>query len=184
MSERRVRLVLLAATAGALIAGCAAPEPYVRYDGDRWRRAPKPADDMEVFRAGPPPPRYRDLGTVVVTCPSEGAWVPGPFGGHGSTVGGCYYDWAVEKARENAAAAGGDGIHTIESTTNSAGLVVSLRASVFVHLPKLVVPPKPPDKKPEPTVKERLQQLDELKADQLITPEEYDKKRAEILDDI
>ena len=113
--------------------------------------------------------------------------MPGPFGmARGAQIGGCHYSWAVRQACERASAAGADGIHSVETATNSAGAVVSLRASVFVRLPKLVVPPppKPPEKKPEPTVKERLQQLDELKADELITPEEYAKKRAEILDEI
>jgi hypothetical protein len=142
---------------------------------------------MDVLRGGPPSTRYHDLGTVSVTCPSSTTVVPGPFGiAHGSQVGGCHYEWAVRQACQRASEAGADGIHSIETATNSAGAVVSLRASVFVHVRDPVVarrPPPPAPLKREPTVKERLQQLDELKADELISPEEYDKKRAEILDD-
>jgi len=101
--------------------------------------------------------------------------------------GGCNYEWAVAQACKRAAAAGTDGIHSIESTANSAGVIVSLRASAFVHLAELVSqkpPERPPERKPEPTMKERLQNLEELKADELVTPEEYAKKRAEILDEI
>ena len=136
------RLVLVLAAA---VGACAAPrKPYVRYDGGHAGRTPKPVDDMEVLRAGPPPARYHDLGTVIVTCPSETSVMPGPFGmARGAQVGGCHYSWAVRQACERASEAGADGIHSIETATNSAGAVVSLRASVFVHLPKLVVPPPP-----------------------------------------
>jgi hypothetical protein len=183
-----VRLaLLLTAASGVLAPGCGPPPAYVRYDGGHFGRTPKPVEDMDVLRAGPPATRYHDLGTVIVTCPSETSLMPGPFGmARGAQIGGCNYSWAVRQACERASAAGADGIHSIETATNSAGAVVSLRASVFVRLPKLVAPapPKPAEKKPEPSVKERLQQLDELKADELVTPEEYAKKRAEILDEI
>lgn len=189
-SDRQARWPLLLATAfAAVLVGCAPPAPYVRYDGGHYGRAPKPTDDMDVYRAGPPSTRHHDLGTVVVTCPSQTTVTPGPFGiATGTQEGGCSYPWAVRQASARAASAGADGIHSIEAATNSAGAIVSLRATVFVHLPKLVTqappPPKPPVKKPEPTAKDRLQELEELKADELITPEEYAKKRAEILDEI
>jgi len=188
-SFRQARRALLLATAFAAgLIGCAPPAPYVRYDGGHYGRAPKPVDDMDVYRAGPPATRHHDLGTVVVTCPSQTTIMPGPFGmASGVQEGGCNYAWAVRQASERASSAGADGIHSIEAATNSAGAVVSLRASVFVYLPKLVTqapPPKPPEKKPAPSRKDRLQELEELKADELITPEEYAKKRAEILDEI
>ena len=189
-SDRQARRALLLATAfAAVLVGCGPPPPYVRYDGGHYGRAPKPVDDMDVLRAGPPSTRYHDLGTVIVTCPSQTTMMPGPFGmASGVQDGGCNYSWAVRQACARAASAGADGIHSIETATNSAGAVVSLRASVFVRLPKLVTqappPPKPPEKKPAPTSKERLQELEELKADELITPEEYAKKRSEILDEI
>jgi hypothetical protein len=140
---------------------------------------------MEVLRAGPPPApaRYQDLGTVVVTCPSEMAQT---FGGAAS-VGGCNYQWAVRQACERAAQAGADGIHSIDTATSGSGATVSLRASVFVRLPSRVTsaaaaPPQPT--KAAPTVQERLRQLEALKKEELITPEEYQKKRAEILEEI
>jgi hypothetical protein len=180
---RRVFVLLLAAVGGGLVAACV-PEPYVRYDGGNFGRKAKLVDNMEVLRAAPPaaPARYQDLGTVVVTCPSHMA--PMAFG-TATHVGGCNYHWAVRKACESAAAAGADGIHTIETATNPSGATISLKASVFVRLPnRVAVEPAAAPAKREPTVQERLRQLEELKKDQLITPEEYQKKRAEILAEI
>jgi hypothetical protein len=176
---RRAFVLLLAAVGGGQIAACV-PEPYVRYDGRTFGRKAKSVDDMEVLRAAPPaaPARYQDLGTVVVTCPSFGA---------STHVGGCDYSWAVRKACESAAAAGADGIHTIETATNPSGATISLKASAFVRLPSRVAAepaPAPPPQKPLPTVQERLRQLEELRKEQLITPEEYQKKRAQILAEI
>ena len=171
-------ILVLAAVGGGQVAGCAPTDPYVRYDGDNWRKA-RPVDDMEVLRAAPPaaPARYQDLGTVVVTCPSFGA---------ATHIGGCDYHWAVWKARESAAAAGADGIHSIETATNPSGAIISLKASVFARLPNRAAEPAaaPPPPKPQPTVQDRLRQLEELKKEHLITPEEYQKKRAEILEEI
>jgi hypothetical protein len=178
-------ILLLAATGGVCATGCGPPQPYVRYDGDHFGRTPKPVDDMEVLRAGPPaaPARYQDLGTVVVTCPSQMAQT---FGG-ATSVGGCNYHWAVRRACERAAEAGADGIHSIDSASSASGATVSLRASVFVRLPNRVTvaaPAPPQPRKAEPTVQERLRQLEELKKEELITPDEYQKKRAEILQEI
>ena len=172
------RILLLAAVAGGHVTACVSTEPYVRYDGRNFGRKAKPVDHMEVLRAAPPaaPARYQDLGTVVVTCPSFGVSPP---------IGGCNYHWAVRKACESAATAGADGIHTIETATNTSGDTISLKASVFARLPNgAAAEPAPPPQKPQPTVQERLRQLEELKKDQLITPEEYQKKRAEILAEI
>src|SRR6185436_1656768 len=79
-SDRQARRALLLATAfAAVLVGCGPPPPYVRYDGGHYGRAPKPVDDMDVLRAGPPSTRYHDLGTVIVTCPSQTTMMPGPF---------------------------------------------------------------------------------------------------------
>jgi hypothetical protein len=173
------RVVVLAAVGAAGVAGCnSVPPPRVQYMGDTFRRKPKPVETMEVYRVGPPPPRFRDLGTVVVTCPSETE--TDPLFHSTSAVGGCSYEWGVWKACQRAADAGADGIHSIEAAANSGGAIVSLRASVFVRLPPLVAPP-PKEDTERPSVEDRLERLDKLKNDQLITPEEYDKKRAEIL---
>jgi hypothetical protein len=154
----------------------------VEYLGQPFGRKPKPIEAMEIHRAGPPPPRFQDIGTVVVTCPSE--LTTDPLVHTTSAVGGCSYEWAVWKACERAAAVGADGIHSIESGTNSGGAVVSLRASVFVHLPPLVAPVAPDERAERPSIEDRLKKLEKLKSDQLITPEEYEKKRAEILGEI
>jgi hypothetical protein len=173
--------VLVAGVGG--VTGCnTMPPPRVSYSGQPFGRAPKPVEMMEVFRAGPPPPRFQDLGTVSVTCPSQVR--NDSFLATSTTVGGCSYEWAVWKACQRAAAAGADGIHSIESTTNSGGAVVSLRASVFVRLPKLVVPAAPEETADRPSIEDRLRRLEKLKSEQLITPEEYEKKRAEILGEI
>lgn len=187
MRAGQTALILLLVATGAVCAtGCGPPQPYVRYDGGQFGRKPKPVDDMEVLRAGPPPApaRYQDLGTVVVTCPSQMA--PVAFGGAAS-VGGCNYQWAVRQACERAAEAGADGIHSIDTATSGSGATVSLRASAFVRLPNRVTAATATSaqpKKPEPTVQDRLRQLEELKKEELITPEEYQKKRAEILEEI
>jgi hypothetical protein len=176
---RRAFVLLLMAVGGGHAAACAPTDPYIRYDGADFGRKAKPVDEMEVLRAAPPAPpaRYEDLGTVVVTCPSFGT---------ATHIGGCDYHWAVRLACERAAAAGADGIHTIETATNPSGATISLKASVFVRLPQrgAAAPAAAPPPKPQPTVQERLRQLEELKKAELITPEEYQKKRAEILEEI
>jgi hypothetical protein len=61
--------LFLMAASGVFEPGCSPPPAYVRYDGGHYGRAPKPVEDMDVLRGGPPSTRYHDLGTVVVTCP-------------------------------------------------------------------------------------------------------------------
>jgi len=179
-------ILVLAAAGGVCATGCGPPQPYVRYDGAQFGRKPKPVDDMVVLRAGPPPApaRYQDLGTVVVTCPSQMA--PVAFGG-ATSIGGCNYQWAVRQACERAAQAGADGIHSIDTATSGSGATISLRASAFVRLPDRVTAAAPTPAQPmkaQPTVQDRLRQLEELKKEALITPEEYQTKRAEILEEI
>jgi hypothetical protein len=177
MSVTRALIV----AAALAMAACGPPPPYVRYQGNVYKTAPKHPSDIVVLRAAPPAARrYEDLGTVVVTCPSEAE-----SDGFGTTqlVGGCSYEWAVLAAGQRAAGVGADGIHTISSQVNSAGYVVHLTATAFVYLPQRVEAPAPPSA-PSTTVEERLEHLEKLRADQAITPEEYAKKRAEILDDI
>lgn len=156
------------------------PKPSVRYLGTNFGRAPKPVEEMEVIRTGDPEGRFQDLGTVVVTCPSE---AKGDFSGD-SQFNGCTYEWAVWQARSRAATNGGDGIHAVETAVNSSGKVVNLQASVFVRLPPRVSASPEAAGEPKPAVEQRLRELEKLKADRLITPEEYATKRAEILKDI
>jgi hypothetical protein len=169
-------------------AACGPAEPYVRYQGHVAKAKPE-STNAEVYRTNPPADT-RDLGTVVVTCPSEVE--AGPFGTT-EVVGGCSYEWAIWKAAHRALDAGADGIHSIETSVNGAGKVVSLRASAFIHAlavaakppaPALAPPQAAPPAEAPPTVEERLRRLDKLRDDKLITPEEYASKRAEILKDI
>jgi hypothetical protein len=138
---------------------------------------------IEVHRTGPPESPYKNLGTISVTCPSEATASYGTV----SMYGGCSYERAVQMARKAASEAGADGIHSIEAGGNSAGAIVSLRASTFYYLPrpKPVAPPQPAaEEEEEEDVAERLRRLEKLKAEQLITPEEYTAKRAEILKEL
>jgi hypothetical protein len=166
--------------------GCMPPEPYVRYSGNVVKRAPKPANTMAVYRTSPPERGIQSLGTVIVTCPSEMA--PNGWGG-ATAVGGCSYGWAVHAAAERAASVGADGIHSVATSVNGAGNVVSLTASTFMYTSdEEPAPAAAKSSKPSPseetTVEARLKHLEKLKADGLITPEEYEKKRAEILKEI
>jgi len=179
---RGVSAAVAVASLAALSAACMPPDPYVRYTGNMVRRPPKPVESMSIYRAGPPND-IQTLGTVVVTCPSS-AMADGLGGAQ--AVGGCTYTWALRAAAKRAAEMGADGIHTIESSVNSAGAVVSLTASSFMYLPvgDAERHPKAAPDEGDKNVEARLRRLDKLKADQLITPEEYDRKRAQILDDI
>ena len=187
MRSSLASLVVFIAALGA--AGCGPPEPYVRYQGHIGGK-PKYGASAEVYRTNPPP-GVRDLGTVVVTCPTEAS--ADPFGGI-HTDGGCSYEWAVWEAGHRALLAGADGIHSIETSISSNGNVVSLRASAFVHA-REAAPPAPKASSPSkvedaaarddaPSVEERLRRLEKLRDEKLITPEEYAAKRAEILKDI
>ena len=171
----------LALAAVIATAACGPPPPYVRHQGRVFKIAPTHHSDMVVLRGAPPTNRrFEDLGTVVVTCPSEAE-----SDGFGTTalVGGCSYEWAISAAGKRAADIGADGIHTISAPVNSAGYVVSLTATAFVYLPQRVDAPAPAPA-PSATVEERLKHLEKLRVDGAITPEEYAKKRVEILDDI
>jgi hypothetical protein len=165
----------------AMLSACGPAEPYVRYQGHIAK--PKANAQPEVYRTGPPADA-RDLGTVVVTCPSE--LETDAFGG-AVNYGGCSYEWAVWQAGHRAAQAGADGIHSIETSVNAAGKVVSLRASAFIHARDLAAPARPQPASSDgdaPSVEERLRRLEKLKSDGLITPDEYAKKRAAILQDL
>lgn len=174
---------LLLALAALAAAACETSGPYVRYRGDVLP-SKVGTTNPEVLRTGPPADRYHDLGTVSVTCPS---WAHANPLGVISYAGGCSYDWAVWQAGHRALEVGGAGIHSLDTTTNADGKVVTLRATAFVHL----APPPPATKAEDAakpgdgaSVEARLKHLEQLKTEQLITPEEYAVKRAEILQDL
>jgi len=183
---------LCSMVAGGL--GCAPSDPYVRYSGRSIARPLKGRESLPVFKDGPPPAPTENLGTVIVVCPSK--TLRGPGGER--LVGGCAYDWAIKEATRRAARAGADGIHSVTTTTNDAHAITNLSANAFLYVAAsparqstgasaaAAAPPpvQPPPVQPPPednSVEARLRRLEKLKADQLITPEEYDKKRAEIL---
>lgn len=168
------------------LAACRPRPPRIEYVGNVAVRPPIPPDSIEVFRTGPPREPIKDLGTVTVTCPSGAVAAYGEV----RARGGCTYGRAIQLASTQASEAGADGIHSVETSVNSAGAVVSLRASVFYYLPRPRQPkaaaPVPPeaDEEEDVSADERLRRLEKLKTDQLITPEEYAAKRAEILKDL
>jgi hypothetical protein len=170
-------VAMVAGLVAVVAVACGPPAPYIRYVGTNFGRQPRPVESMETFRTTTPDGRFQDLGTVTVTCPSASESVP--FGGV-QQVGGCTYDWAVFQACKRASATGADGIHSIETTVNNSGKVVSLRASAFVRLPPLVSVPTSRETQ-NPSIEERLQHLDKLKQDGLINPDEYARTREEIL---
>ena len=186
MPSSWTRGALLIAMATSAVA-CGPPKPRVHYQGDVAVRPPIPAESVEVLRDEKPSAPFKNLGTISVTCPSEAA---ATGFGRATMVGGCSYEHAVHLAAEKAAESGADGMHSIVDSTNSAGAVVSLRATAFYYVTKKAAPKPaaqeapPPKTGAGPTVEERLKRLDKMKADGLITPEEYDAKRAKLLDEI
>ena len=161
--------------------GCGPEDPEARYSGTTL--AAKDVKKLRVFRGSAPDRPFAELGTVEVSCPT--ALQSGPYGG-GRIDGGCTYDAAVGMASEKAAAAGADGIYGLQTSASGNGNIVSMTAIAV----RFTGPPTPPPvverapKKPAPTIEERLQQLQKLNTEKLITDEEYAKRKAEILKEL
>jgi hypothetical protein len=175
-----------------LAAACEPGLTSVRYRGIALDRPIVPVTSIEVFRTGKPIPPAKDLGVVTVACPGENEvdW----FGSPDMPVG-CTFERAVWLATAKAAGIGANGIHSIVAGTNKFGSIESLRATAFFYEGGPSAPAAPaaaaqPNARPtfdpaaSQTVEERLKRLEKLKNDNLITPEEYAEKRAEILKDI
>jgi hypothetical protein len=186
--QTRAILSMLIAALPVLAAACELTS--VRYQGNALERPIVPVTSIEVLRTGPPTSPSKDLGTVTVTCPSESE---ADWFGTSDTVVGCTYDRAVWLAAAKAAGVGASGIHSINTGVNSAGAVLSLRATAFYYVSQNAAPKNAaPEAAAKPasapdankTVEERLRRLEKLKSGNLITPEEYAAKRAEILKDI
>lgn len=160
-----------------LLSGCADQGWSVRYNG-ATKAPPRSPADLTVFRATVPNRPYRDLGTVTVTCPTtvEAAW------GTAQTSGGCYYAGAVSVAAKRAAQAGADGLYAIDTSVAGNGMVVSLNATAFQFTGQ--APSEPPQGAPAQTVEERLARLQKLRDGGLITPEDFERRKAEILKDL
>ena len=169
---------------GALlfVAGCGPEDPEARYSGTTL--AAKDVHKLQVFRGGKPDRPFAELGTIEISCPT--AAQSGPFG-TSHIEGGCTYDAAIGMASEKAAAAGADGIYGLTSAAGGNGNVVNMTAiAVRFTGPKPEVTPAVAStpKKPAATIEERLQKLQQLNEQKLITDEEYAKRKAEILKDI
>ena len=203
--SKQSRAILSAFVAVLLLSAAGCELTNVRYQGLILDRPIVPVTSMEVLRNGTPSSPSKNLGVVTVECPSEGVvdWFANP-----NTPVGCSYERAEWLAAAKAAGIGASGIHSIVTGTTSSGTIESLRATAFYYMPgdnqakhaaPAVAKPEPaPASAPAPeggaktapapdvhsTVEERLKNLEKLKADNLITPEEYATKRAEILKDI
>jgi len=188
--KARAILPMLVATLPLWAAACELGLTSVRYQGIRLDRPIVPVTSIEVFRSGTPTSPSKDLGTVTVICPSD---FEADFFGSSDTVVGCNYERAVWVAAAKAAGIGANGIHSITTGVNSAGAIESLRAVAFYYPPPPAAPktaalegPAKPASLSDAgkNVEERLKRLEKLKKDNLITPEEYAAKRADILKDI
>ncbi len=182
----------------SLLAACAAAEPAVQYGG-RMGGPAKDWDSVVVFRSTQPDRPYEDLGTVHVTCPTEMAKA---FGGGVEVIGGCSYEYALYLAQRRVGAAGADGLFGVDTSTAGNGNVVALVANAFrfteasppsdsrATSPAAAQAPASPAPEPvqAPTpgqsIEERLRRLQKLRDENLITPEEHDRRKAEILKEL
>jgi hypothetical protein len=169
----------LALGALALI-GCGPEAPSVRYSGNTAAAIRR--DQVRVFRGTTPDRPFQELGTVEVSCPT--AAQQSGFG-QVSQVGGCTLDEAVGMAVDRAAESGAEGLFNVQSSAASNGNIVSLTAVAvkFTGPPKVAAPAPAVAPKKDPP-EERLERLKGLADKGLITPEEYQRRREEILKEL
>jgi hypothetical protein len=107
--------------------GCAPAAPVVNYNGQRLH-VRTAAADIKVFASGVPDRGYLEFGAVEVICAQarSGAALEGS-----AAEDGCPYDRALGLAREQASAAGGDGLFHVAIKAAANGSVASLRAAAF-----------------------------------------------------
>lgn len=165
----------------AVAGGCALVEPYADYTGSS--AMPRPLESsISLYRNGKPEPPIQNLGVVRVTCPWRASG--------GEVQGGCSYAQAMELARRHTLMAGGDGIYDIKPTPLAAapGRYGAMDATVYRRTgpaPSKVVAPAPlPDEGDRPSVEERLRRLQKMRDDGLITPEDYDRRKADIVQEM
>jgi len=180
------RITLAVAVAGG--GSCVEIQPDVQYSGGRLLQPTAPSS-IVVLRTDRPNRPYADLGTVSVTCPT----VAGVSFGVIEQEGGCTYDEAVTRASVKIAEMGADGIYGVTTSAAANGAIVSLVATAFKYQDSLQQPAARPSEaiRPGPdrpaapptalSTEARLQQLKELRDKALITAEEYEKRKAEIL---
>lgn len=162
------------------LAGCGPGDPSVRYSGTTL--AANHPRDVKVFRGTTPNQPFEEMGSIVVACPTDAR--QRPFG-QVTVEGGCTFGDALSMAIEKAAQAGADAIFHLQPTTAPNGDVVSMTA-VAVRFtgapPEAPAPAAAASPATKPTAEERLKRLKQLADDGLITPDEYAKRKAAILD--
>lgn len=155
----------------------------------------KSPDQIHVYDVAPAR-RIAVLGTVEIRCPvsDSGVVVWGVVSM--STSGGCSYRQALWRAASRAAAGGADGLYAVRVTAAPNGRIVLMVATAFRYLEPGAQPPSapaapeapPPTAAPAqpsaPSVDERLQHLQELRDKGLITPEDFERRKAELLKEI
>jgi hypothetical protein len=187
------RLGIAASVGVALLAiGCGPEAPSVRYSGSTL--AAHQPNQVQVYRGTKPDRKFEELGTVEVSCPTAGQ--AGPFG-HVDIEGGCTYETAIQMAIEQAARSGADAIFSINTSAGGNGSLVSLTAVAIrfsgepASAEKVTWPTKataaPAQEKPtqdKSTPEERLKRLKQMADDGLITPDDYAKRKSEILKEL
>lgn len=196
MQRRSLQQAVLAAATLFAGAGCGPPEPYINYSGLSLAPRTLPSN-IQVLRSTTPGRPYRELGTIQVSCPTETK--VGAFWSV-STEGGCSYVRAISLAMNRAAGFGADGIFNVEASAASNGNIVSLVATAFrytaeaseaddrlAELPQqsgtLPQSAKPAESK-LPVIEERLRYLKVMLEKGLISQDEYERRRADILKDL
>jgi hypothetical protein len=177
-----MRILLCSWVALATLVSACGPEPPEAYYGGRSVGPAKVWSAMVVFRSTQPDRPHEDLGAVRVSCPSA---MERSFGGGAQAIGGCTYEYAVYLAKQKVANSGADGLFGVETSNASNGNVVSLTATAF----RFTGAPTPDALRPSgpsttPSVEERLRKLQKLRDDGLITPEDFTRRKAEILKDL
>jgi hypothetical protein len=170
----------ISATVAMFLVGCGPGDPSVRYSGTTL--AAHHPRDVKIYRATAPNQPFEEMGTIVVACPTDAR--QRPFG-QVSIEGGCDFQSALEMAIEKAAQAGADAIFHIQTTAAANGDIVSMTAVTARFTgPPPEAPPAAAAASPAPksTLEERLKRLKDLADQGLITPDEYAKRKAAILD--
>jgi hypothetical protein len=167
------------------LVGCGPEEPSVRYSGNTL--PPKAVEKIKVYRATQPDRPFEELGMVEVSCPTMTHVAPYSA----SQEGGCTLDQAMQMAIGRAAEVGADAVANVHSSAAANGNIVSLSvvALRFTGPPKAapapaaVAAPATPAA-PKPTLEERLKRLQDMNEQGLITPQDYARRRAEILQEL
>jgi hypothetical protein len=129
------------------------------------------------------------LGTIQISCPTE---AERGFFGTVSIEGGCSYLKAIALASDRAAGVGADGIFNVGTSVAGNGNIVSLIATAFrysvddAELRSTEASPRSTDPPGQalPLVAERLRYLKTFLDKGLISQDEYDRRRADLLKEL